>query len=97
MLELGGGKPPFLTLEAFGPDRCQVSFRLLKNFFHACQESSNMQSIHQGMVYLDRNWQQNAVALLYNFPNAIFGTESSRPQLRACAKLVNDTQGKVVK
>ena len=32
-----------------------------------------------------------------NFPKAIFGTESSRPQLRACAKLVNDTQGKVVK
>ena len=32
-----------------------------------------------------------------NLPKAILGTESSRPQFRACEKLVNDTQGKAVK
>src|SRR5262249_19211850 len=32
-----------------------------------------------------------------NFPKAIFGTESSRPQFRACEKLVNEIHGKVLK
>jgi hypothetical protein len=32
-----------------------------------------------------------------NFPKAIFGTDSPRPRVRACAKLVKDTQGNVVK
>ena len=32
-----------------------------------------------------------------NFPKAIFGIESSRPQFRACEKLVNATQGNVVR
>jgi hypothetical protein len=31
-----------------------------------------------------------------NFPNEIFGTESSRRQFRACEKLVKEIQGKVV-